>query len=584
MVTHHIQKRGFTFVELLVTIAVVSLIFGGVLTTVQFTLKLISMSKVSTSALALANERIEYIRSLSYADVGTVGGIPNGAIPQNSTTTYNGFLFHERVLIEYVDSSDDGMGASDVNGIVADYKEVKVEYSWNIGNGTSSIFLLTNVIPPGIESTAGGGTLTVNVFDAAVQPVSGAEVHVYNNTTTTTIDTIRYTNISGVAMFAGAPAAANYQITATKSGYSTDQTYTATTTNPNPVTQHVAVLESAVSTMNFQIDELSNIHVRTVGPATNGSFEDFFADMSKVYGATSTEVIAGDVVLTSAAGLYASSGTLLSIPDEPTPFTAWDSVNWNSTVPSGTALTIQVYGVTETNTYTLIPDADLPGNSLGFATSPIDISMLNTGTYPVLALEATFSSSDTATTSALHDWKITHLISEPSIGNIPFTLTGSKIIGMNASGSPIYKFNENYTTGGTGSIDVSNLEWDLYTVSLGTSAYNISNACSGLPLTLAPGVNEILTMTLVPATQYSLRVTVLNTSGNPISGASVTLSRSGFTHTEMTSSCGQVFFNTGIAPETDYAVSVQASGYVDKNISDVVIDGTNNISITPDTL
>lgn len=571
----HTNARGFSLVELLVTAAIVSLVFGGIFGSVQFALKLISGSKAATSALALANEQLEYIRSLSYADVGTVGGIPSGNIPQNSTTTLNGMTFHERVFIQYIDSPDDGLGGADSNGILADYKQAKVEYSWSGYSGTSTIYLLTNIIPPGIESTTGGGTLTVNVFDAAVGPVSGAEVHIRNNTTTTTIDVARFTDIQGVATFAGAPAAANYEISVTKAGYSTDQTYVATTSNPDPVTSPVAVIESVVSTMNFQIDVLSDLLVRTIGPATVDSFDDTFTDMAMVSTSTDVALAVGSIVLDGSAGTYIPTGLLQSTTTAPTVITAWDIVSWNSLIPTNTELLVSVYKVTG-STYTLVPDTDLPGNSIGFSSGPIDISGLDTSVYDSLALGAVLATTDSNVTPELYDWSISHTVSEPSIGSIPFTLTSTKIIGT----TPVYKYLESHTTDASGEVELSDLEWDSYAVTLDNGAYDIKNACPNIPYTLNPGVSDTLTLTLVPSATYSLRVSVVDVDGNPIIGADVDVSRPSFSDSDVTSSCGQVFFNTGLAAQSDYEVDVQATGYADQTVTAVTIDGANVVVVT----
>ncbi len=574
------RSRGFTFVELLVTVAVFVLVFGGLMSSVQFALKLISKTKASTGAITLANERVEYIRSLPYASVGTVAGIPSGSIPQHATSTLNGTTYYERILIQYVDSPDDGIGGSDANGILADYKEVKVEYSWSTQNGTSSLFLLTNIVPPGIESTAGGGTLTVNVFDATVQPIAGAEVHIYNDTTTSTIDVTRNTNMSGVAMFAGAPAGSSYEITVTKTGYSTDQTYPATTSNPNPVTTHVAVLQGAVSTMNFQIDELSDVRVRTIGPSADGTFSDDFSDSSKIFSVTDTVVGSGNIVLAGGAGAYVPAGTVLSASTTPSVITAWRIVDWNGTVPVDTELKVSVYSVTGVNTYTLVPDGTLPGNSAGFSTGPINISSLDISTYPSVALGATFTSTDVNATPVLEDWFVDYVISEPSIGNIPFTLTGSKIIGTTVATLPIYKYNESHTTDAGGEIQLQDLEWDFYSLMLNTGAHDISEASPNVPYALDPGVDETLTLTLVPNAAYSLRVAVVNTSGIPIAGAQVELLRAGFSETATSSASGQVFFNSGLSVNSDYRVITEALGYVDQTVSDITIDGDEALVVT----
>jgi prepilin-type N-terminal cleavage/methylation domain-containing protein len=573
------KNRGFSFVEMLITSAIVALVFGGLMTSVHFALKLINNSRASAGALALANERIEYIRSLPYASVGTVGGIPDGLIPQSATTSLNGITYEERILIQYVDAPDDGLGASDSNGILADYKQAKVVYSWSTQNGTSTLFLLTNIVPPGIESTDGGGTLTVNVFDAGVLPISGAEVHIYNDTTTTTISTSRFTNSDGVATFAGAPAAANYQIAVTKAGYSIDQTYSATTTNPSPITTHIAVLESEVSTMNFQIDRLSDLLVRTVGPATGGEFLDDFSDSSKVYEQNNTEVVGGELVLAGGAGAYAPSGTAMSISATPSPITAWSTATWDMVTPAGTGYVVQVYSVSG-GVATLVSDSDLPGNGVGFTTSPIDISGLDVGTYPTLALGATLTSGDVNVTPALQTWGITHIISEPSIGGIGFTLQGDKLIGS----TPTYKYSETHTTEGDGEVQIDNLEWDSYTITLNTGAYDIASACPNIPYSLDPNVSDTLTLTLVPSEAYSIRVYVADTSGNPISGADVTLSRSGFSEEAETSVCGQAFFSPIPAGDADYTVDISATGFHDQTIIGVTVDGAETLSVLLNTL
>ncbi len=574
------KVRGFTLVELLITIGVFSLVFGGIIASVQFTMKLISISKATTSAMSLANERLEYIRSLSYNSIGTISGIPNGPIPQNATTTLNGIVFHERVLIRYVDAPDDGTGASDANGIVADYKQAKVEYSWATLNGTSTIFLLTNIIPPGVETTAGGGTLTVNVFDANVQPIQGAEVHIYNDTTTTTINTMQFTDVNGVAMFSGAPAASNYEITVTKTDFSTDQTYTATTSNPNPITPHVAVIESAVSTMNFQIDELSDLTIRTIEPRVYGSFSDLFPDASLTASMTDTVVASGNIELGGGAGAYVPSGTVFATATTPTTIIGWQSVEWSATVPTFTGLTVSVYAVTGTSTYTLVPDADLAGNSTGFTSGNVDISGLDSGVYPSLALGATLTSSNPIETPLLREWNISYVISETPIGGIPFTFTGSKVIGTDASANPIYKYNGVHATDGSGEITLNNMEWDSYSLVLGTVAYDIQEACANIPFVLDPGITDTLILTLVPSVSDTMRVSVIDTTGNPIPNASVEISRPGFSDTKMTSACGQVFFNTGLSANIDYEIEVQKTGYTTQTITPIEIDNDETLQVT----
>jgi hypothetical protein len=572
--------RGFTFVELMIGCAVITLFFGGLFGAVQYSVKLITVSKAKSGALAIANERLEYIRSLRYADVGTIAGIPSGTIPQSSTSTENNIVYITRILVEFVDAADDGEGGADSNGILADFKRAKIEVSWDIGYGTTSIYLVSDIVPAGIETTDGGGTLTVNVFDAQVAPLPGIPVRIYNDTTTSTIDVTKSTNIDGVAMFSGAPAAANYQITVTDTGYSTDGTRIATTSLPNPATSPVAVIEGAVSTMNFQVDELSDLTIRTVGQATYETFSDTFNDSSLAASTSDVVVGGGGVVLSGGPGSYVTSGLVLSTSTTPSVLDAWSIATWSGTTTLLGTITVHVYSVTGTSTYTRIPDTDLPGNSVGFTTHTIDLSSINIGTYGTLALGAELASSDVNITPELGAWSIVSVSNEPSIPGINFALTGNKVIGTDLLLVPIHKYVASHTTNGAGSVSLSQIEWDTYNVTLGTGGYTIREACPSLPFVLEPGVIDTLTLTLTASVSHSLRVEVVDSAGDPIPYASVTLSRPGFTDTEIASVCGSAFFGSGVAAEVDYQVEVSATGYTDQTITGQSIDGATILRIT----
>ncbi len=571
-------KRGMSFTEILVAAAIITLVFGGLFGFFRVAVLLIGNAKAHSGAVTLANERLEYIRALPYDSVGTINGIPSGVIPQNSTTTLNNITYSERVLIEYIDSPDDGEGEDDENGILADYKRVKVEYSWNNHNETKTIAIISNIVPVGIESTDGGGTITVNVFNALAEPLSGASVRVYNDTGTTTIDVTKATNANGVAQFAGAPAAANYQITVTGAGMSTDGTAVPSAENPNPSTPPIAVIEGAVSTMNFQIDTLSDLTVRTVGIPATESFSDTFTDGGLVNTATNVVVGGGEVTL-GGAPAYVSSGSVTSTSTAPGTFANWDSAVFTTEVPADTSLIVKVYNVSG-GTYTLVPDVDLPGNSSGFATGTIALNGLDPATYPSLALGAELSTSNASNTPKLLDWNINYVVSEPPIGNVSFTLTGAKTIGTTASGTPIYKYDETHVTDGGGTLSLTGLEWDSYTLGLISGSYTIVEACNPLPYILDPGVDKTLKLTLDAAPARSLHVSVLDVAGEPIAGATVDISRAGFSDSADTSICGQVFFENGLVSASDYTVDVSAPGYESSTESNVSIVGNETLTVT----
>ncbi len=574
-----VKNAGMTLVEVVFAAALLLLVFGAIMSAFQTITSLIGSSKAQAGAVALANEKMEYIRSLSYDSVGTISGIPNGPIPQTSSKSLNGIAYTERVLIEYIDDPKDGTGASDSNAILADYKLAKVTYSWYEKGNSKSISLLSNIVPRGIETSTGGGTLRVNVFDAKALPVSGASVRVYNNTgTSSLIDTIRYTNTAGVAIFSGAPARSGYQITATNVGYSTDQTYSASTTNPNPVTPHVAVLKNQVSTMNFQIDVLSNLTINVQDVPITNSFEDVLSDMTKVATSSRIAVSGGVASLSSISGNYVATGTLISTTITPNPLLSWDSLSYEALVPSGTTMKVHIYGAVGTSTPILLPNSVLSNNSLGFTPGSISLKTIPVATYPTLVLKANLYSSSSSATPALSSWKVGYTNSKTVLVGVPVSITGAKKISANAS-APVYKYIKSLTTNSSGSILFSNIEWGVYDIQVSAS-YSVAEACKNIPYILGPGLSKTVTLNLTPAAAQSLRVTVVDTSGYEVPNASLTLSNGGFNQSKITSACGQTFFGSGVSVASDYSLTASAFGYTTQTITPISIAGNEVLVVT----
>ncbi|MDP2815231.1 MAG: hypothetical protein Q8O19_00955, partial [Rectinemataceae bacterium] len=166
--------RGMSLIDVIIGIALILIVFLGLLGLLRASLLISSSSKAKAGATAIAITQMEYIRSLSYDSVGTIGGIPAGPVEQYATTTMNGIPYAVRTLVQYVDDAKDGSGAGDTNGIPTDYKRVRVATTYQFRGEERQIVIVSNVVPPSIETTAGGGTLRVNVVDAIGAPVAGA--------------------------------------------------------------------------------------------------------------------------------------------------------------------------------------------------------------------------------------------------------------------------------------------------------------------------------------------------------------------------------------------------------------------------
>lgn len=460
--------RGVSLVDVVVGSALFLIIFVALFGILRASIAVSGLSKLKAAATSIATSQVEYIRSLEYNAVGTDGGIPAGSIPQNATTTQAGLEFSVRTYIVYADDPADGEGVLDSNGITTDYKRVKVEVSYTAQSVSRSVVLLTNIVPPGIETTVGGGTLRVNVVDAFGVPISGATVRVVNDVLSPVIDVSTFSDSTGAVLFGGAPTSTEYQVYVSKDGYSSEETHERDAVNVNPTPGYLTVAESQTTTGTFAIDLLSTLTLRTFSPIEPAVFYDGFADNSKLH-TESNVVVSGDaLVLSGGVGSYVSSGSALSSSTAPTYLASWVSASSTLSVLAGTTATFRITD----DAGTPLPDAVLPGNSSGF-TSVVDLSGVSTTTYPALRLEASLSTSDPLVTPSVLDWELGYTHGPLPLGNVPVTLTGAKTIGSDTGGLPIYKTSVATTTDETGLRSLT-LEWDSYTLSVTGFTIDIS--------------------------------------------------------------------------------------------------------------
>jgi hypothetical protein len=129
----------------------------------------------------------------------------------------------------------------------------------------------------------------------------------------------------------------------TKTGYSSAQTYAVTTENQNPNPGHVSIVNDTTTTLSLSIDRTGILRVLTFSPVGPGTFDDVFADVSKLSATSSTEVVGGSLQLESSEGNYASVGTASSIPISPQYLSSWSSVTWDASTPAGTGASVSLY-------------------------------------------------------------------------------------------------------------------------------------------------------------------------------------------------------------------------------------------------
>lgn len=265
----HSQLAGFTLIEVLIGAFILMIVSLGVYSAFVTVAKTVQASRLKTDAMMLANEQIEWVRNLPYADIGIKNGVPAGTIPRTQTFVRDGFPFLVTASIRNVDDPFDGVLGSSTNNDLApaDYKLVQFDFSCATcpQNLFSTSTVTTTVAPSGLEVSSGNGSLMINVFDSVGDPVSGATVKITNFTGTSTIDIDEVTNDNGVFQLVDTPPGnLAYNVSVSKNGYSTDRTIAASTANPNPLKPPATVAAGAVTDLSFSIDKTSQLKMTTL--------------------------------------------------------------------------------------------------------------------------------------------------------------------------------------------------------------------------------------------------------------------------------------------------------------------------------
>jgi len=563
--------------------ALMLVVFVGIVGAFRLTVMAVSNNKARAGAIALANERLEFIRSLPYASVGTTGGIPSGNIAQSETVNLNDVSYTRRTFISWEDDPADGSGAADTNGVRTDYKAAKVTVSWVVRDGTHTITLISRISPPGVETSVPGGTLSFNVVDSRLVPVSNAQIRVVNAGVSPAVDLTTYTDAAGTAVILGVPSGSGYRVTTTKSGYSTAQTYGSSATNTNPIPAHLGVALNQTTAATFAIDVLSDKTIETYSPVSTGTTTESFNDASGIGSSSGVTVSGGAVRLTVGENGFTSPGSFLTTSFSTSSLVAWKRLTWATSTPSGTSIAFRVYDSSGTN---LIPDSQIPGNSAGLTVSPVSLANVSTSTYPSLVIGATLSTSNASNTPSVDAYSISADTGPRSLPNIGLTMTGAKTIGTTVGGAQVYKYqNSSINSGSSGSVTLSGIEWDSYTIGLAASTtYAIQSVCNPQPETLSPNSSQTTRVFVAPFTTNSLLVDVKNASGTPIKNANVRLYRTtpAYNTTIASDGCGNSYFS-GIAAGTGtsrYSLQVSASGYQTFNATSTInVSGTSRTSV-----
>ena len=553
------SEKGFTFIDVIVGTSIVLIVFMGIFGAYQLGMKAVGQSKNKITATAIANQRLEQIRNLSYESIGIKGGFPEGVLEAATTTVYNNIQYTLETRVDYAVDAADGIAWPD-DDCPQDYKKAEVKVLW-AGLFSGEIKASTDISPKNLsqECAIEGGILSVAVFDAYGIMVPSSLIEVKDPLTDQTLKSA--TPSEGKHYFS--LATSTYKVVVSKTGYSSERTFSSGEsyngqTIATPEKPHPIILEDQLTEISFSIDRVSSFSVDTLSPWGIDNFSDSFLDETKISEKSDVVIGLGGVNLATSTEGYLASGYLISNEISPSSLVAWDEFSFSDLEPTGTDLNYQIYFASSTDWY-LIPDSVLAGNSAGLELSPIDLSGLSTATYSRLKIRGNFSSNSTSSTSRLYNWQINWITSiAMPIPNFFFWLQGTKIIGTDATEQPIYKYSTSSVSNSSGHIDIPNLEWDFYTFSVtGTSLDLVGTDPSPQPINLLPDTNRQVKLYL--EAENSLLLTVQNIETlEPIFFATARLYNTGlgYDKTQYTNEKGQtIFIPLSIA---DYNLELEA--------------------------
>lgn len=259
-------QSGFTLIEVIVGIAIFTIILMGVYGSYNALVKATRGAREQTILSSLSSQYLEIVRNMPYDNIGTENGNPNGVLADETnaiTTTIEGQLYWLYYEVTYIDDPADGTILAGTDVSPNDYKQVKLAIEKQ-STGKITTFI-TSVAPQGLEGLNNAGALYLRAINANGQPVVGANFHIESLSLNPAIILDRSSDSSGNWIEVGLPASVNgYRITTTKTGYSTDATYPITVTNPNPTKPDSTVANGVVTQVTFAIDLVSNLTIRTV--------------------------------------------------------------------------------------------------------------------------------------------------------------------------------------------------------------------------------------------------------------------------------------------------------------------------------
>ncbi len=575
------SRKGTTLIDLLMSIAIIALLFGGVYL-VYFSIETaVATIGVRSAAVTAIENEIEMARNLPYGSVGTVGGIPAGVIPQVQSVTQGGYGFTLQTTVLNI---QDPYDTSPSSSPVADYKLLDITASCPLCQNFAPVEITTTIAPSLLAQGTVYGSIFINVIDANGLPVATATVEVVNASVTPSIDLTDLTNSSGVLKLIGVPTSTQgYQIFISKPGYSSAQSYPlGAAGNPNPIQPDITVASQTVSNVTFAVDRVSALTVTTEDDRCNPiNNEAFSINGSKLIGTNPNVLKFSTTTETGASGMasfpnmeWDTYTLVMSDPSENVEGTIpFDPI----TINPSSSVNFQFILKPAANPALLVTAADA---ATGAGIPDAAVTITNGGTQITQTTDqATFDQSD---------WSGGQYASQD--GGIDTTTPGVLTLLANASGTyqtmtPDWLISDTFDIGGSASSSFNAISWSPAAQPSGTSlsfqvAANNDGATwnfigpDGTGNTYFTAISSTLPASLAGNRYFRYKVYMRTTDQN----AAPSLNNVSFNFTGPCVPPAQTLFN-GLTTGT-YSITATAPNYVTATSTAVVNGGYQSATVS----
>ena len=102
------RKDGFTLIETIVSLGIFVIFSSGIYLAYSTIIEALTRSRAYSASVFVAQNEIEAIRNMSYANIGVAGGVPSGLLAAEKSVSYGNYSFTVQTTVRSIEDAFDG--------------------------------------------------------------------------------------------------------------------------------------------------------------------------------------------------------------------------------------------------------------------------------------------------------------------------------------------------------------------------------------------------------------------------------------------------------------------------------------------